>query len=203
MSRLRERKKKKKVLPQRNAELQCHQLGQGYQCIAERQHIKGLFNCWLIAERRVWHYHGESVMSHWCSQRKLPLVREVAQVSRVKESETHRSADCRSDDGFSTLSSSSLPLLFAGPISSVLVNRYGSRPVVIAGGLMCGLSIMAASFGNSIVFLYLCISVIGGNFFFFLSFFGKHYQSKVWTSSHTIFFFFQSLQLSTPKLQCQ
>lgn len=50
----------------------------------------------------------------------------------------------------------------AGPISSVLVNRYGSRPVVIAGGLMCGLSIMAASFGNSIVFLYLCIGVIGG-----------------------------------------
>lgn len=50
----------------------------------------------------------------------------------------------------------------AGPISSVLVNRYGSRPVVMAGGLMCGLSMAAASFGKSIVFLYLCISVIGG-----------------------------------------
>lgn len=46
-------KERKKVLPQRNEALQCHQLRQGYQCIAERQHIKGLFNCWLIAERRV------------------------------------------------------------------------------------------------------------------------------------------------------
>lgn len=147
-------------------------------------------------------------MSHWCSQRKraapphlLPLVREVAQVSRVKESETHRSADCRPDDCFSTLSSSSLPLLFAGPISSVLVNRYGSRPVVIAGGLMCGLSIMAASFGNSIVFLYLCIGVIGGNFFFSFLFLNTLPVKSLDIFSYHFFFF--SLQLSTLKQRCQ
>lgn len=61
-------KEEKKVY---NAALQCHQLGQGYQRKAERQHIKGLFNCWLIVERRVWHYHGESVMSRLCSRGRL------------------------------------------------------------------------------------------------------------------------------------
>ncbi|KAM4612959.1 monocarboxylate transporter 2-like [Polymixia lowei] len=49
-----------------------------------------------------------------------------------------------------------------GPLSSMLVSRLGSRPVVIIGGLMCGLSMIAASFGNSIVHLYICIGVIGG-----------------------------------------
>ncbi|CAL8336553.1 unnamed protein product [Merluccius merluccius] len=49
-----------------------------------------------------------------------------------------------------------------GPLSGVLVNRFGSRPVTIAGGLMCSLSMVAASFGNSIIHLYICIGLIGG-----------------------------------------
>ncbi|XP_061730928.1 monocarboxylate transporter 2-like isoform X2 [Nerophis ophidion] len=53
-------------------------------------------------------------------------------------------------------------LLKNGPVSSVLVNRYGSRPIVILGGLMCGVSMVAASFGNSIIYLYLFIGVIAG-----------------------------------------
>lgn len=57
----------------------------------------------------------------------------------------------------------SVPLfLFAGPLSSLLVNRYGSRSVVILGGLMCGLSVAAASFADSIIYLYVFISIIGG-----------------------------------------
>ncbi|XP_077460048.1 monocarboxylate transporter 2-like [Stigmatopora argus] len=61
------------------------------------------------------------------------------------------------------ISSIMLAAMYAGgPVSSVLVNRYGSRCIVILGGLMCGTSMVAASFGNSIIYLYLCIGVIAG-----------------------------------------
>uniref|UniRef100_A0A4W5KUP5 Major facilitator superfamily (MFS) profile domain-containing protein n=1 Tax=Hucho hucho TaxID=62062 RepID=A0A4W5KUP5_9TELE len=49
-----------------------------------------------------------------------------------------------------------------GPVSSILVNRYGCRPVVIIGGLMVGASMVAASFGTTIIHLYLLVGVIGG-----------------------------------------
>uniref|UniRef100_A0A8C6UTE4 Major facilitator superfamily (MFS) profile domain-containing protein n=1 Tax=Neogobius melanostomus TaxID=47308 RepID=A0A8C6UTE4_9GOBI len=62
------------------------------------------------------------------------------------------------------ISSIMLAVMYAGgPISSALVNRFGSRPIVILGGLMCGVSMVAASFGSSIIYLYLCIGVIGGS----------------------------------------
>lgn len=44
-----------------------------------------------------------------------------------------------------------------------MVNRFGSRPIVVLGGLLCGLSMVTASFGSSIVYLYFCIGIIGGN----------------------------------------
>lgn len=49
-----------------------------------------------------------------------------------------------------------------GPISSILVNKYGSRPVMIAGGCLSGCGLIAASFCNTVQELYLCIGVIGG-----------------------------------------
>lgn len=49
-----------------------------------------------------------------------------------------------------------------GPLSSVLVNRYGSRPVVMVGGLMVSAGMMLASFGTSIIHLYLCVGVVSG-----------------------------------------
>lgn len=58
-----------------------------------------------------------------------------------------------------------LSLLSAGPVSSILVNRYGSRPVVMVGGVMVCTGMVLASFGNSIVHLYLCVGVIGGKYF--------------------------------------
>ncbi|KAM9362206.1 monocarboxylate transporter 2-like [Symphorus nematophorus] len=61
------------------------------------------------------------------------------------------------------ISSIMLAAMYAGgPVSSVLVNRFGSRPIVMMGGLMCGVSMVTASFGNSIIYLYLCIGIIGG-----------------------------------------
>ncbi|XP_018417093.1 PREDICTED: monocarboxylate transporter 2-like [Nanorana parkeri] len=61
------------------------------------------------------------------------------------------------------ISSIMLAVMYAGgPISSILVNKYGSRPVVIAGGLLCSSGMIAASFCNSVLQLYICIGVIGG-----------------------------------------
>ncbi|KAK1901982.1 Monocarboxylate transporter 2 [Dissostichus eleginoides] len=61
------------------------------------------------------------------------------------------------------ISSIMLAAMYAGgPVSSMLVTRFGSRPIVMAGGLMCGVSMVTASFGNSMVYLYLCIGIIGG-----------------------------------------
>ncbi|CAJ0963259.1 unnamed protein product, partial [Ranitomeya imitator] len=53
-------------------------------------------------------------------------------------------------------------IYITGPISSIMVNKYGSRPVVIAGGLLCSLGMVSASFCNSVLELYICIGVIGG-----------------------------------------
>ncbi|KAM3621684.1 uncharacterized protein V6R79_014502 [Siganus canaliculatus] len=61
------------------------------------------------------------------------------------------------------ISSIMLAAMYAGgPVSSMLVGRFGSRPVVMTGGLMCGFSMITASFGTSIIYLYLCIGIIGG-----------------------------------------
>ncbi|XP_077121490.1 monocarboxylate transporter 2-like [Ranitomeya variabilis] len=61
------------------------------------------------------------------------------------------------------ISSIMLAVMYAGgPISSIMVNKYGSRPVVIAGGLLCSLGMVSASFCNSVLELYICIGVIGG-----------------------------------------
>lgn len=49
-----------------------------------------------------------------------------------------------------------------GPISSILVNKYGSRPVMIAGGILCSFGMIASSFCNSVLELYICIGVVGG-----------------------------------------
>nr|XP_060622379.1 monocarboxylate transporter 2-like [Anolis sagrei ordinatus]XP_060622380.1 monocarboxylate transporter 2-like [Anolis sagrei ordinatus]XP_060622381.1 monocarboxylate transporter 2-like [Anolis sagrei ordinatus] len=49
-----------------------------------------------------------------------------------------------------------------GPLSSILVNRFGSRPVVMFGGLLCGIGMISASFCTSIFQLYICAGLITG-----------------------------------------
>ncbi|XP_023812711.1 monocarboxylate transporter 1 [Oryzias latipes] len=49
-----------------------------------------------------------------------------------------------------------------GPISSILVNKYGSRPIIILGGLLAGSGLVAASFCNTVEQLYFFIGVVGG-----------------------------------------
>ncbi|XP_041080700.1 monocarboxylate transporter 2-like isoform X2 [Polyodon spathula] len=61
------------------------------------------------------------------------------------------------------LSSIMLAAMYSGgPVSSILVNRYGSRPVVIAGGIMCAVAMVSASFGTNVIHLYICTGLIGG-----------------------------------------
>ncbi|KAM9351013.1 monocarboxylate transporter 2-like [Symphorus nematophorus] len=61
------------------------------------------------------------------------------------------------------VSSVMLASMYAGgPVSSILVNRYGSRPVVMVGGVLVCTGMVLASFGTSIIHLYLCVGVIGG-----------------------------------------
>ncbi|XP_071351133.1 monocarboxylate transporter 2-like [Trachinotus anak] len=61
------------------------------------------------------------------------------------------------------ISSIMLAAMYAGgPVSSVLVDRFGSRPVVIVGGLLCGVSMAIASVGSSIIYIYFFIGIIGG-----------------------------------------
>ncbi|CAB1450807.1 unnamed protein product [Pleuronectes platessa] len=63
----------------------------------------------------------------------------------------------------SWISSIMLAVMYGGgPISSILVNKYGSRPVMMAGGCLSGLGLVAASFCNSVEELYFCIGVVGG-----------------------------------------
>ncbi|XP_044139425.1 monocarboxylate transporter 1 [Bufo gargarizans] len=63
----------------------------------------------------------------------------------------------------SWISSIMLAMMYAGgPISSVLVNKFGSRPIMIAGGVLAGSGLIAASFCNTVTELYFCIGVVGG-----------------------------------------
>ncbi|KAM9761282.1 monocarboxylate transporter 2 [Dama dama] len=61
------------------------------------------------------------------------------------------------------ISSTMLAVMYAGgPISSVLVNKYGSRPVVMVGGLLCCLGMVSASYSTNVVELYLTMGFICG-----------------------------------------
>ncbi|XP_027796133.1 monocarboxylate transporter 1 [Marmota flaviventris] len=84
----------------------------------------------------------------------------------------------------SWISSIMLAVMYAGgPISSILVNKYGSRPVMIIGGCLSGCGLIAASFCNTVSELYLCIGVIGGLGLAFnlnpaLTMIGKYFYKK-------------------------
>ncbi|XP_071987870.1 monocarboxylate transporter 7 [Engystomops pustulosus] len=53
-------------------------------------------------------------------------------------------------------------MTFTAPLSTVLSNRFGHRPVVMFGGLLVGLGTMAASFARNIVEMYISIGVVCG-----------------------------------------
>ncbi|KAM9482627.1 monocarboxylate transporter 1-like [Clarias gariepinus] len=63
----------------------------------------------------------------------------------------------------SWISSIMLAVMYgAGPISSILVNKYGSRPIMIVGGCLSGTGLIAASFCNTVGGLYFFVGVVGG-----------------------------------------
>lgn len=61
------------------------------------------------------------------------------------------------------ISSILLAMLYGtGPLCSVMVNRFGCRPVMMVGGLFASLGMILASFATSIMHIYLCTGVITG-----------------------------------------
>uniref|UniRef100_A0A7N9AUJ4 Solute carrier family 16 member 3 n=1 Tax=Mastacembelus armatus TaxID=205130 RepID=A0A7N9AUJ4_9TELE len=61
------------------------------------------------------------------------------------------------------ISSILLAMLYGtGPLCSVLVNKFGCRPVMMVGGLFASLGMILASFATSIIHIYLCTGVITG-----------------------------------------
>ncbi|XP_061520040.1 monocarboxylate transporter 4 [Phycodurus eques] len=61
------------------------------------------------------------------------------------------------------ISSILLAMLYGtGPLCSVLVNRFGCRPVMMVGGLFASMGMVLASFATSIMHIYFCIGVITG-----------------------------------------
>ncbi|KAM7405293.1 hypothetical protein PAMP_012566 [Pampus punctatissimus] len=63
----------------------------------------------------------------------------------------------------SWITSIMLAVMYAGgPISSILVNKFGSRPVIILGGCLAGSGLVSASFCNTVEQLYFFIGVVGG-----------------------------------------
>ncbi|KAM3591934.1 uncharacterized protein V6R79_009662 [Siganus canaliculatus] len=70
------------------------------------------------------------------------------------------------DVGYSNtawISSILLAMLYGtGPLCSVLVNKFGCRPVMMVGGLFASLGMILASFATSIMHIYLCTGVITG-----------------------------------------
>ncbi|XP_036386823.1 monocarboxylate transporter 1a [Megalops cyprinoides] len=84
----------------------------------------------------------------------------------------------------SWISSIMLAVMYGGgPVSSILVNKYGSRPVMIVGGCLSGCGLIAASFCNTVEELYFCVGVIGGLGLAFnlnpaLTMIGKYFYKK-------------------------
>ncbi|XP_045926495.1 monocarboxylate transporter 4-like [Micropterus dolomieu] len=61
------------------------------------------------------------------------------------------------------ISSILLAMLYGtGPLCSVLVNRFGCRPVMMVGGLFASLGMILGSFSTSIIHIYLTVGVITG-----------------------------------------
>lgn len=106
-----------------------------------------------------------------CSAALTKLIAEASWICWTKAEALQPSSvqiyDCTLTIKYKSSLSLSLSVLStSGPLSSILVNKYGSRPVMIAGGCLSGIGLIGASFCNSVQALYFCIGVVGGTYFF-------------------------------------
>ncbi|XP_075418258.1 monocarboxylate transporter 7 [Tenrec ecaudatus] len=53
-------------------------------------------------------------------------------------------------------------LTFTAPLSTVLTNRFGHRPVVVVGGLLVTTGMVLASFSQAVYHMYISVGVISG-----------------------------------------
>ncbi|XP_051968908.1 monocarboxylate transporter 3 [Xyrauchen texanus] len=76
--------------------------------------------------------------------------------------ELMRDFDCGYSDT-AWISSIMLAMLYgSGPVSSIMVNKFGCRPVMLIGGLLASGGMIGASFTTNIIQLYLTAGVITG-----------------------------------------
>ncbi|XP_028674972.1 solute carrier family 16 member 6b [Erpetoichthys calabaricus] len=61
-----------------------------------------------------------------------------------------------------TLSICVFVMTFTAPLSTILSNRFGHRPVVMLGGVLISLGTILSAFANSIVQMYLTLGIISG-----------------------------------------
>ncbi|XP_016143198.1 monocarboxylate transporter 1-like [Sinocyclocheilus grahami] len=83
----------------------------------------------------------------------------------------------------SWISSIMLAVMYGGGKQFILVNKYGSRPIMILGGCLSGAGLIAASFCNTVEGLYFCVGVVGGLGLAFnlnpaLTMIGKYFYKK-------------------------
>ncbi|KAM4691854.1 monocarboxylate transporter 4-like [Rhinophrynus dorsalis] len=61
------------------------------------------------------------------------------------------------------ISSIVLAMLYGtGPLCSICVNRFGCRPVIMAGGLLSSVGMIGASFCRSIITIYITVGIVTG-----------------------------------------
>ncbi|XP_041072636.1 monocarboxylate transporter 7-like isoform X4 [Carcharodon carcharias] len=58
------------------------------------------------------------------------------------------------------ISISAFVMMFTAPLSTILSNHFGYRPVVMLGGLLVSIGMMAASFAQAIVEMYIAIGLV-------------------------------------------
>ena len=71
--------------------------------------------------------------------------------------------------------------LCSGPLAGALVNKYGCRPVTIAGSIIAAVFFFASSFSPNIGFMMFSYGLMGG-----LSY--QHWHSSPMTAKHFVYF---------------
>lgn len=53
-------------------------------------------------------------------------------------------------------------IFFSGPLTGILINRFGCRTISLVGAVTCAVSLVLTSFSNSLVTMYFAYSVLFG-----------------------------------------
>lgn len=89
-----------------------------------------------------------------------------------------------------------------GPVSSIMVNKFGCRPVMLLGGLLASAGMISASFTTNIIQLYMTAGVLTGlsyEILLLLSFYMHLLKGFILVSDHSFLLYFSGLIFSWVK----